>query len=115
MVTDYREQYLICCKDLNNGFTKEDVKKHNAAMKKLAKLFRLLKNETERRFLLELLQNEDKHTRILVAAHCLGLGIYITEAKKSLMLIAKDKSDSFLAFEAQSTLDVWKQQGYLDF
>lgn len=112
---DYREQYLIYCKDLNRCFTKEGVKKHNAAMKKLAKLFRLLKRETERSFLLELLQNEDKQTRLLVAAHCLGLGIYIAEAEKCLKLIAIDKSDSFSAFEAQSTLDVWKRQGYLVF
>lgn len=115
MTTDYRKQYLIYCRDLNHCFTKEGVKKHNAAMKKLTKLFRLLKSETERSFLLDLLQNEDKHTRLSVAAHCLGLGIYIAEAEKCLKLIAKDTSDSFSAFEAQSTLDVWKRQGYLDF
>lgn len=115
MMTDYKEQYLLYCKDLNNCFTKDDVKKHNAAMKKLAKLFHLLKAEPERSFLLELLQNEDKQTRALVAAHCLDLGIYISEAKKILMVLAKDKRDPFMAFEAQSTLDVLKQQGYLDF
>ena len=115
MMTDYKEQYLLYCKDLNNCFTKEDVRKHNAAMKNLSKLFYMLKTETERSFLSELLQSENKRTRALVAAHCLGLGIYMTEAEKILKLIAKDKSDPFLAFEAQSTLDVWKQQGYLDF
>lgn len=114
-MTDYKGLYLLYCKDLNNCFTKEDVKKHNAAMKKLGELFHLLEAETERSFLLELLQSEDKQTRALVAAHCLGLGTYIPEAKKVLMLLAKDKKDPFLAFEAQSTLDVWKQQGYLKF
>ncbi len=84
-------------------------------MKKLAKLFRLLKEETEKEFLLELLQNENKQTRALVAAHCLGLGTYVSEAKKVLILLANDKNDSFISFEAQATLDVWKQQGYLDF
>lgn len=114
-MTDYKGLYLLYCKDLNNCFTKKDVKKHNAAMKKLGELFHLLEAETERSFLLELLQSEDKQTRALVAAHCLGLGIYISESKKVLMLLAKDKKDPFLAFEAQSTLDVWKQQGYLKF
>ena len=115
MMTDYKGLYLLHCANLNDCTTKKDVKRHNAAMKKLGELFHLLEAETERSFLLELLQSEDKQTRALVAAHCLGLGTYISESKKVLMLLAKDKEDPFLAFEAQSTLDVWKKQGYLNF
>ena len=112
---DYKTKYLQYCEDLNNCLTKKDVRKHNAAMKKLGKLFHLLKQETEREFLLELLLNDNKQTRALVASHCLGLGIYTSEAKKVLMLLSKDKDDPYLAFEAKSTLEVWKEQGYLEF
>ena len=115
MITDYKTQYLLYCTELNTCSTKEDAKKHNAAMKKLGRLFRQLKTETERSFLLELLQNENAQTRALVAAHCLGLGVYILESEKVLLFLSKNKNNPYLAFEAQSTLDVWKQQGYLDF
>ena len=35
--------------------------------------------------------------------------------KKVLSSLAKSKSNPILAFEAQATLDVWEQQGYLKF
>lgn len=114
-MVDYKAKYLLYCKDLNYCHTKEEVKKHNSAMKKLGKLFQQLKGETEREFLLELLHNEDNQTRVLVAAHCLGLEVYVSEAKKVLSVLAKSKTDPYLAFEAQSILDVWKRQGYLKF
>jgi hypothetical protein len=39
----------------------------------------------------------------------------ISEAKKVLSSLAKSKANPILAFNAQATLDVWKQQGYLKF
>ena len=96
-MADYKELYLLYCKDLNNCFTKKDVKKHNAAMKKLGELFHLLEAETERSFLLELLQSEDKQTRALVAAHCLGLGTYISESKKVLSCLETARLSKVLA------------------
>lgn len=114
---DYKAQYLLFCKDLNNCTTKDEVKHHNAAMKKLGKLFQQLKTEPQinKTFLLELLKYDNDQVSSLVAAHCLGLGVYIPEAKKVLSALAKNKANPVLAFEAQATLDVWKQQGYLDF
>lgn len=111
----YKEQYILYCADLNNGYTKKDVKKHNVAMKKLAKLFYKLKDESDKSFLLDLMQHSDDRTKSLVAAHCLGLNKYVEEAKKVLSAISNNKTDPILAFEAQSTLDVYRQQGYLKF
>ena len=65
--------------------------------------------------MLELLENENDRTRALVAAHCLGFGVYISKAKKVLSALAENKANPILAFEARATLDVWKQQGYLNF
>ena len=39
MMTDYKRLYLLHCANLNDCTTKEDVKRHNAAMKQLGKLF----------------------------------------------------------------------------
>ena len=114
-MTDYKELYLLHCADLNDCTTKEDVKRHNAAMKRLGKLFYQIEGELDKSFLLELIRNENDYTKALVAAHCLGFGVYVSEAKKTLSALAKTTVNPILAFEAQATLDVWKQQGYLKF
>lgn len=114
-MTDYKELYLSYCKDLNDCTTKEDVKRNNAAMKQLSKLFYQIEGESDKSFLLDLLTVGNDRTKVLVAAHCLGLGAYVSEAKKVLSVLAKSKANPILAFEAQATLDVWKQQGYLKF
>ena len=115
MMTDFKEQYLLYCADLNDCATKEEVKRHNIAMKCLGKLFHQIESEPDKTFLLELLENENERTILLVAAHCLGFNIFVSEAKKVLSVLAKNKVNAILAFEAQATLDVWKQQGYLTF
>ena len=115
MMTDYKELYLLHCANLNDCTTKEDVKRHNAAMKQLGKLFYQIEGELDKSYLLELLTTENDLTKALVAAHCLGLGVYVSEAKKVLSSLAKNNANPILAFEAQATLDIWKQQGYLKF
>ena len=115
MMTDYKELYLLHCANLNDCSTKEDVKRHNVAMKQLGKLFSQIQGEQDKSFLLELLLNENDRTKALVAAHCLGYGVYVSEAKKVMSSLAKSKATPILAFEAQATLDVWEQQGYLKF
>ena len=111
----YQELYITLCLELNKGYKKSDVKAHNIAMKELAKIFYQAKKEQDKSFFLELLRNDSVQVRLIASAHCLGLNIYIGEAKKVLTSIAKDRSNVKLAFEAQATLDVWKQQGYLKF
>ncbi len=111
----YRDYYLKYCKQLNNCTSKNEVRQHNAAMKKLGIAFRQLKTESEKSFLLDLLHNEDERTRLLVAAHCLGLNVYTSEATKVLEKLSKADNGSIVSFEAQATLDVWKEQGFLDF
>ena len=115
MMTDYKRLYLLHCANLNDCTTKEDVKRHNAAMKQLGKLFYQIEGELDKSFLLELLTTENDRTKALVAAHCLGLGVYVSKAKKVLSSLAKNNANPILAFEAQATLDIWKQQGYLKF
>ena len=115
MTTDYKGLYLLHCANLNDCTTKEDVKRHNAAMKQLGELFHQIEGESDKSFLLDLLTTENDRTKALVAAHCLGFGVYVSEAKKVLSSLAKSDANPILAFEAQSTLDVWKKQGYLDF
>ena len=115
VATDYKALYLLYCADLNDCTTKEDVKRHNAAMNQLGKLFHQIEGEPDKSFLLELLTEGNDRTKVLVAAHCLVFGVYIPKAKKVLSTLAKSKAAPILAFEAQPTLEVWKKQGYLRF
>ena len=115
MMTNSKELYLLHCANLNDCTTKKDVKLHNAAMKQLGKLFYQIEGEQDKSFLLELLTTGNDHTKALVAAHCLGFGVYVSEAKKVLSSLAKSTANPIVAFEAQATLDVWKQQGFLKF
>lgn len=114
-MADHLARYLSLCSHLNDCTTKADVRRHNAAMKKLSRLYHQIEGEQDRSFLLTLLKNDDGRTRALAAAHCLGLGVYLPEAKKVLSALAEAKADPVLAFEAKMTLDVWRQQGYLRF
>ena len=115
MTENYKKLYLEYCANLCDCVTKEDVKRHNNAMKRLSNLYHQIEKEKNKDFLLDLLQNENERTKALAAAHCLGLGVYVSEAKNVLSTLAKNKSNPVLAFEAQATLDVWKQNGYLQF
>ncbi len=111
----YKERYLKFCGELYNGNTKQDVKRHNTAMHELSKIFHEVKKETDKSILLELLEEGDDKTKLLVASHCLGLSVYVQEAKKALSQVSKNKEDRILAFNAKTTWEVWKQQGYLKF
>ena len=115
MKIDYKNEYLIYSSKLNDCTTKRDVRIHNAAMRKLGKLYNIVKNEPDKSFFLDLLQDDNERTRMLAAAHCLGLGVYTSKAKRVLTQLSKNNGNPIVAFEAQATLDVWKQQGYLQF
>lgn len=112
---EYINRYILYGSDLNDCTTKEDVKKHNAAMKKLSVLYHEVEQLSDKSFLLSLLSNDNIRLRSLVAAHCLGLNVYTSEAKKVLKAIARSKDNPVVAFNAQATLYVWKKQGYLKF
>ncbi len=114
MKTDYKGLYYLYCEDLCDCTNKKNVKKHNAAMKKLGNLYQLVKTEADKSFYIELLNSNNDRTRLIVAAHCIGLGVYVSKAKKVLLSLA-DCNNPMIAFEARATLDVWKKQGYLEF
>ena len=52
-------------------------------------------------------------TRTKSAAHCLSLKIYIDEAEKVLKEIAADKNNGIFGFDAEMTLKIWYEHGYL--
>lgn len=112
---EYVNRYRELCSELNTGTNKEDIKKHNLAMKKLGNLFHQLKQQEDKSFALGLLCDEDISVSSIIAAHCLGWGVYKNEAKKVLKKISRTKNNPLIAFDAEMTLKVYQMQGYLDF
>lgn len=112
---DYKNQFLKLCLNLKQGSTKKDIIVHNRSMKGLSKIFYKVQKIEDKSFYLELLHEDSIQVRLIAAAHCLGLNIYVEDAIKTLSNIANNKINNELAFDAQATLDVWKQQGYLTF
>ena len=115
VMTNYLEKYKKLCAELTDATNKEEVKQHNKAMKKLAKLFYEVEKQEDKSFFMELLEDENPRTNTLVAAHCLGLGVYEKEAKSILKRNSKIKDNPTVAFNAETTLEVYRNQGYLKF
>ena len=46
-------------------------------------------------------------------AHCLSLRICVDEAEKVLEKAAEDKNNGIFSFNAEMTLKVWRENGYL--
>lgn len=107
-------EYYELCRELNDGTTKEDIRRHNLAMKKLTKLYKKLANVEDKSFVHMLLDNQDVQVSFIVATHCLGWGIYQKEAKKVLNRLARMKDNTELAFDAKMTLEIYKEQGYIE-
>lgn len=84
-------------------------------MKKLTELFYEVEKLEDKSFLNKLLKYENPRTSTLVASHCLGLGVYIKEAKITLKRNSKIKTNAIVAFNAKTTLDIYNKQGYLKF
>jgi len=57
--------------------------------------------------------NENIATRSKAAAHCISLGIYIDESVKILEEVEKNKVYGIYRLNAEMTLKVWREQGYL--
>jgi hypothetical protein len=116
MIDEYMRKYVELCSDLDI-YTKEGVKKHNKAMKKLAKLFHQL--EDDKKLAAEvydsLMIHVDERVRATAAAHSLGLNVNLTKAQKVLKEIMQNSPEPLSRFNAEMTLKVWKEQGYLNF
>jgi hypothetical protein len=57
----------------------------------------------------------DERVRATAAAHSLGLNVNLTKAQKVLKEIMQNSPEPLSRFNAEMTLKVWKEQGYLNF
>jgi hypothetical protein len=109
------DQYIETCDILSETMPEGDYKRGNKEWNKVVKIFKILENNTElaNNTLPLLFDNENVATRSKAAAHCISLNIRVDEAEEMLEEISRDKGYGIFRFEAEMTLKVWREQGYL--
>ena len=109
------EQYISSCKIMYDATLSGDYKKNNAERKQIISAFKLLEKDLQfaEECLVTLLENDNVVVRTKAAAHCLALNIKINEAIRVLVSAATDEKSGIFGFNAQMTLAVWREQGYL--
>lgn len=112
---DVIEQYITSCKIMYDATLSGDYKTNNAEGKQIIKVFKLIEKDLQfaAECLETLLENDNVVVKTKAAAHCLALNIKINEAIKVLELAATDEKNGIFGFNAQMTLNVWREQGYL--
>ena len=112
---DVIEQYITSCKIMYDATLSGDYKTNNAEGKQIIKVFKLIEKDLQfaAECLETLLENDNVVVKTKAAAHCLALNIKINEAIKVLELAATDEKNGIFGFNAQMTLNVWRELGYL--
>lgn len=87
----------------------------NKEMKKLLKIYKLFEEDEDyaHKCIDTLLEKEDIILKSLIATYCLSLNYKVEDALNFLEKIASDPQNGVYKFEAEMTLKVWKEQGYL--
>ncbi len=90
-------------------------KANNKEGKKLTKIFRYFEKDIEfaRECIKDMLDSENVVVRTDAAAYCLALNENIDIAERVLSEISNNEANGIFGFNAKMTLEVWKQQGYL--
>lgn len=66
-------------------------------------------------FYARLRKDNDANVKIVACAHSLALGLDIAEAESILDNLSQNEDIGISGLEAEMTLKVWKEQGYLKF
>lgn len=111
---EIRSQYLESLLIIEKSNLEGEYKIGNKEGKKIIKLFKLLEEDIDmaKEVLPSLFGHESVKVKICAAAHCLALKIFEGQAVDILEKISKLDIRVF-SFEAEMTLKVWREQGYL--
>ena len=109
------KQYEKSGEIIYNALSTGNYRKSNRESAKLRKIFREFENNTDLadECIPELLKSSNVVVRSEAAAYCLALRRDIELAEKILKDIASDPNSEIWGFNAEMTLKVWKEQGYL--
>jgi hypothetical protein len=113
--SDIISQYIESGNVMYKATLEGDYKTNNKEGKKITQVFKYLEKNLELAAdtLPLLFDNENVVIRTKAASHCLALKIHIDKAKKILEDAANDDKNGIFGFNAQMTLKVWHEQGFL--
>jgi len=111
---EIKRQYIESLVIIEKSNLDGEYKIGNKEGKRIILLFKLLEGNSDlaKEVLPPLLKHESIKVRLCAAAHCLGLNIFIDQAVAILGSIS-NLNTSIFSFEAEMTLKVWREQGYL--
>lgn len=114
--SDILNQYINSGIIMYKATLEGDYKINNKEGKIITELFKYLEKNLElaKETLPTLFDNENVVTRTKAAAHCLTLKICVHEAEKIIEKAVEDDKNGIFGFNAQMTLKVWREQGYLE-
>ncbi|MEG1719567.1 MAG: DUF2019 domain-containing protein [Clostridia bacterium] len=109
------KRYIECCIKMETATLDGDYKTNNYEGKKLNKIYNQILSQPNlaQLTLPTLLYYDNIIVRTYAAAHCIELQMLVKESKKVLKKIAKDKNNGILGFNAEMTLQVYKEEGKL--
>ena len=113
-ISEIRSQYIESLLIIEKSNLDGEYKIGNKEGKKIIKLFKILEKDNALgiEVLASLFENESVKVRICAAAHCLALGAFEEQAVDILEKISKLNIRVF-SLEAEMTLKVWREQGFL--
>lgn len=107
--------YEECGRIMYQATLDGDYKANNKAGRKLVSIYKYFENNREFAMdcINELMQSENVVIKTKMAAYCLALRENIDIAEKMLLDISSKKENGIFGFNAEKTLEVWREQGYL--
>ncbi len=109
------EQYEKSGRIIEETLLSGDYRTGNREGKKLIKIFKLFEQDRDlaEKCIDLLYKSNCTRVRTEAAAYSLSLGINVPKAEAVLYEIGHDESLGIIGFDAEMTLKVWKEQGFL--
>lgn len=105
------------CREIEKATLGGDYRANNKYGRKNLRIYRTISENISDgiNILYKLLENDNVVVRTLAAAYCLGLKVNVCQAENVLVEAANDEANGIFGFNAEMTMQVWKEQGYLKF
>ena len=109
-------QYETSGKIIYQATLNGDYKANNREAKKLIKIFKIFEQDRELAWacISKMFKSENVVVRTEAAAYCLALNMNTDMAQEVLIQIRDNRENGIFGLNAEMTLDVWNEQGYLD-
>ncbi len=113
--SDLIDQYIKSGHVCYEATLKGDYRRNNREYRTIINVFKYLEHNLPlaEETLPLLFKDENVVVKTKAAAHCLALKIHIPQAEQVLKDVANDSSTGIFGFNAEMTLKVWHEQGYL--